>query len=75
MPLTKIRKFKENPFEIGWFYFTCIAGIATSIFVIIKDGQMPYRWVMALALLVYVRMASDLLWWFGDHPEEDEDEE
>lgn len=70
MPLTKIQKIKEDPFQITWFYLSCTAGIATSIFVIVRDGQMPYRFFMVLGLLVYIYLAIDLLWWFGDHPEE-----
>ncbi len=75
MPLTKIQKIKDDPFQITWFYLACVAGTATGILVIARDGQMPYRFFMVLGLLVYVYLATDLLWWFGDHPEEDEDEE
>lgn len=63
-------KFKENPFQITWFYLVCVSGTASGIFVIAR-GELPIpSWVVVLALLAYVYLAIDLLWWFGDHPEE-----
>jgi len=52
-------KLKENP-----------VGTASGIFVTVR-GELPLpSWVVGLALLAYVYLAIDLLWWFGDHPEE-----
>lgn len=63
-------KFKENPFQITWFYLACVSGTATGVFVIVR-GELPLPiWVVVLALLAYVCLTIDLLWWFGDHPEE-----
>lgn len=68
--MTSIRKFKENPVEVFFFYLACVAGTASGIFVIAR-GELPIpSWVVVLALLAYVYLPIDLLWWFGDHPEE-----
>lgn len=70
--MTSIRKFKENPVEVFFFYLACVVGIATSIFVIARGGVLPIPgWPAVLTMLLgYVYLAIDLPWWFGDHPEE-----
>ncbi len=68
--MTRRDKFRENPLEITWFYLAYVLGTASGIFVIIR-GELPLPfWVIMLGLLMYVYLAIDLLWWFGDHPEE-----
>ena len=74
MPLTEIQKIKEAPVEIICFYIACIAGIASGIYATAR-GDLPLpSWAITVALLMYVYMSINLLWWFGDHPEEDGEE-
>ena len=73
-----VNKFSENTFHRVCFYVVIIYGIVASIWLMAQiEKYQQKEWytqvmiVFCMSVLPY--MAIDLLWWFGDHPEEDEE--
>lgn len=63
-------KFSENPLERIMFYLVFAVGMLGGIQVIATTTEMTHIWVAIFALLFCARAACNLIWWFGDHPEE-----
>lgn len=51
------------------FYMVCVLGIVAGILVIANPDR-ELKLFIALGMWTYLYIAIDLLWWFGDHPEE-----
>lgn len=67
-------KFKENRAERVFFYLLFVYGVACAISVMIYASQYREAWwktmIAIVGLIFIVRVNHNLLWWFGDHPEE-----
>ncbi len=74
-----VNKFSENTFHRVYFYVVSIYGIVASILLMAEiEKYQQAEWytqvMVVLCMSVLPYMAIDLLWWFGDHPEEDGEE-
>lgn len=69
-----VDKLKENTAERVFFYMLFVYGVLCAISVMVYAGQYREEWwktMIAIAGLIFVvRVNYNLLWWFGDHPEE-----
>ena len=74
-----VNKFSENTFHRVYFYVVSIYGIVASILLMAEiEKYQQAEWytqvMVVLCMSVLPYMAIDLLWLFGDHPEEDGEE-
>lgn len=68
-------KFSEHPFERFMFYLAFVYGIVIVIWLMnrideYQQAELYIQLLIVAGLIVIVRHCYNMLWWFGDHPEE-----